>query len=186
MKHIIITVALVILTMLLVKPPTAQAEMKTPSATFIDFGSINQAAKLKEKRIKILKAYLEDHNSPMTESASTFVETAEENNLDWRFVASISGVESYFGKHIPYNSYNGWGWGVYGNNVLRFTSWNEAITVISQTLKSRYVDRGATDIYSIGRIYASDPNWANKVQHFMNDLAVYEKNFTDTKLSISI
>ena len=122
----------------------------------------------------------------MSTSAQTFVETAEENGLDWKFVASIAGVESTFGHHIPYNSYNGWGWGVYGDNVIRFTSWDEAITVISQTLKKKYVDNGATDVYAIGRIYAADSNWARKVKHFMTDIAQYEKTFTDKRLSISI
>jgi hypothetical protein len=172
--------------MLLAVPTKAQAEVKTPSATFGYLASNTRVTSVKERHIKILQKYLEDHDSTMSTSARTFVEEAEANDLDWRFVASISGVESYFGKHIPYNSYNGWGWGVYGTNVIRFSSWDEAITTISQTLKTRYIDRGATDVPSIGRMYAADPNWSSKVQHFMTDIAKYESTFTDTKLSISI
>jgi hypothetical protein len=170
--------------MILALPTLAHAEVKTPSAKF---ASTNiRITNSNDRRITILKNYLEDRNSPMSESAHTFVEMAEENDLDWKFVAAIAGVESSYGKHIPYNSYNGWGWGVYGDNVIRFSSWDEAITTISQTLKRKYVDNGATDVYSIGRIYAADPKWATKVLHFMNDIAAYEKNYSDKRLSISI
>lgn len=186
MRNIIITLLLVISTLLVASPQKAQAEVKTPSATFETLASNTNVNDIKEHRIVILQQYLEDHNSPMSTSARTFVETADTNSLDWRFVASIAGVESSYGLHIPPNSYNGWGFGVYGNNVLRFSSWDDAIVTISQTLKTRYVNNGAKDIYAIGRIYAADPAWATKVQHFMNDISAYEKNYADKRLSISI
>jgi hypothetical protein len=172
--------------MLLATPTKAQAEIKTSSATLGLLASNIQYTNGTERHTKILEKYLEDHNSPMSTSARTFVDTAQANGLDWRFVVSIAGVESTFGQHIPYNSYNGWGWGVYGNNVIRFASWDEAITTISQTLKTRYIDRGATTVTSIGRMYAADTAWSAKVQRIMNDISTYESNFTDTKLSISI
>lgn len=186
MKYIITLLLLVIMTMSVANPTKAQADVKTSSATFGYLASATSPVSSKERHIKILQKYLEDHDSPMSTSARTFVETAEQNDLDWKFVAAISGVESSYGLHIPYNSYNGWGWGVYGTNVIRFSSWDEAITVISQTLKTRYIDRGATTIPAIGRMYAADPAWSAKVQHFMNDISVYESNYADTSLSISI
>ena len=90
-----------------------------------------------------------------------FIKTADEYNLDWKLVAAISGVESTFGKEIPNDSYNAWGWGVYGDNVIRFKSWTDGIETVSQGLRQRYMDQwGGKDIYQIGAMYASSPAWA--------------------------
>jgi len=141
----------------------------------------------KDSRVEQLETFLSAHNSPMVGSAKTFIEEADKNNLDWKLVASIAGVESYFGKLIPYGSYNGWGWGVYGNNVIMFPSWDEAIKTISQSLREKYIDKwGASDVYTIGRFYAADPNWANKVSSFMNKIERFDHKDELASLSISL
>jgi len=140
-----------------------------------------------DDRVRVLKAYLAKRNSPLVESAATFVAQADKNQLDWKLVAAISGLESSFGQHIPYQSYNGWGWGVYGDNVHNFASWDDAITTISEGLRVNYMDKWkATDVYSIGKIYAASPTWAARVTYFMNDIEKFEENWADTTLSLSI
>ena len=142
-----------------------------------------------DNRGKILNAYLVKYNSPLAEHADTFIEQADKYNLDWKLVAAISGVESYYGQHIPAYSYNGWGFGVYGSNVLRFTSWDDGIATVSQALRNEYMDaRGATNVYEIGATYAADPRWAYKVQHFIDEIASFEADSeaTNEALSISI
>jgi hypothetical protein len=133
-----------------------------------------------------LKAYLESKNSPLAEYADVFIKEAKDNKLDWKLVAAISGLESSYGIHIPYNSYNGWGWGVYGDNVMRFASWSEAIRTISQGLRKNYIDRGATDVYSIGRIYAASPTWAERVSYIMNQMQKFDTAKKASTLSISL
>src|SRR3989344_9215484 len=71
-----------------------------------------------DNRVKILEEFLKQYNSPLVPHAVDFVKYADEYDLDWKLVASISGLESTFGKAIPYNSYNGWGWGIYGDNMI--------------------------------------------------------------------
>lgn len=128
-------------------------------------------AKTEDVRTKILKAYLEKYSSPLAQYADDFISSADAFNLDWKLVAAISGVESTFGKQIPYNSYNGWGWGIYGNNVIRFSSWKEGIETVSKGLRENYVDKlGDGDVYRIGRLYAASPSWASRVEYFMNDI----------------
>jgi hypothetical protein len=135
-------------------------------------------------RIKILKSYLEKHNSPLAQEAANFVKYADEYNLDWKFVAAISGLESTFGQQIPYNSYNAWGWGIYGDNMIRFNSWEEGIQTISQGLREKYMDKwGAQDVYQIGSLYASSPTWAQRVSYLMDNIEDYAlKNPKDTLL----
>jgi len=143
--------------------------------------------KAQDNRAKILKKFLDKYNSPLAQYSNVFVKKADDYNLDWRLVASISGVESTFGKHIPYNSYNGWGWGVYGDNVIYFSSWEDAIDTVSKGLRENYLNKWkATDIYEIGRIYAASPRWAGNVTYFMEKIREFEYQNQITHLSISI
>ena len=61
-----------------------------------------------DSRTRILREFLKQYNSPLVPFAQDFVSIADKYSLDWKLVAAISGVESTFGKQIPYESYNGW------------------------------------------------------------------------------
>ncbi|MBI2049543.1 glucosaminidase domain-containing protein [Candidatus Roizmanbacteria bacterium] len=140
-----------------------------------------------DNRAKILREFLEQYNSPLVPYAENFVEYADKFSLDWKLVAAISGVESTFGKQIPYNSYNGWGWGIYGDNIIRFASWDEGIRTVSQGLRENYMDKwGARDVYQIGRFYAASPTWASRVTYFMERIEEYEDQGLVKNLSISL
>lgn len=119
-------------------------------------------------RVVILKAYLLKHNSPLAEYAGEFVRIADKYNIDWRLVPAISGVESTFGKRIPKNSYNAYGW---ANGNYSFNSWEHSIEVVSKALREKYMDKGATSIGQIARIYAPPSStWASKVRFFMRKI----------------
>lgn len=161
----------------------AEAKVSASSAAFIQLSDVKPV----DNRAQILRDYLVSKGSPLADSADTFVEEADKYNLDWKFVAAISGLESGFGKHIPPYSYNGWGWGVYGTNVKYFTSWDDAISTISQGLREQYMNKWkATNVYSIGRIYAASPTWAVRVEYFMRDIERFQKNWSPQTLSLSI
>ena len=147
----------------------------------------SRTSALSDIRVKILKEFLESYNSPLAPFAEDFVNTADTYNLDWRLVAAISGVESTFGHQIPQGSYNGWGWGVYGNNVIYFPSWKDGIQTISKGLRERYMDgRGATNVYEIGRTYAASPAWASHVENYMNRISDFTLLNPQNSLSISL
>jgi len=140
-----------------------------------------------DNRATVLEAYLKKQNSPLAAYAKTFVAEADKNDIDWKLVASIAGLESSFGKRIPANSFNAWGWGVYGDKVMRFASWEDAITTISAGIRTNYMDKwGADDVYEIGKIYASSPTWAQRVTYFMSQVEKFEAQYNNKSLSISI
>lgn len=115
-------------------------------------------------RVENLRRYLEKHNSPLAPFSQDFVTYADIYGLDYRLVASISGVESTFGKRIPFNSYNAYGW---ANGKFSFKSWPESIGIVSETLKLKYIDKGAVSIAQIARRYAPPSStWGAKVKHF--------------------
>lgn len=119
-------------------------------------------------RSAILKEFLEGYNSPLAEYADVFVQTADKYQIDWRLVPAISGVESTFGKHIPMNSFNAYGW---CNGDYSFKSWEESIEIVSSTLKKKYFNRGLDDPYKIGPVYAPpSTTWAGKVDYFMKKM----------------
>lgn len=122
-----------------------------------------------DKKAEILGKYLSKHNSPLQYHAQDFVDAAQKYGLDWKLVASIAGVESTFGKFIP-GGFNGWGWGVYGDQALYFRSWKDAIYTVSKGLKEDYISRGLLDPYDMNKRYATSPVWGSKVSFFMKDL----------------
>lgn len=160
-------------------PSNAQAQIfNAPNTQVVEI-----EARPIDKRAQIIKDYLARHKSPLENSAQDFIDAADKYSLDWRLVVSISGVESTFGKRIPgghdplYTSYNGWGWGVYGDNALGFKSWRDAIFTISKGLKENYVDKGYTEPLIMNKKYASSQTWGVRVVYFMNDLDKFAKNY---------
>lgn len=119
-------------------------------------------------RVENLKEFLEKYNSPLAPYASDFVAYADKYGLDYRMVPAITGVESTFGKKIPANSFNAYGW---ANGNYSFKSWTDSIQVVSMTLKQNYLDKGKTSVKKIARTYAPpSSSWASKVNYFMKKI----------------
>jgi len=128
--------------------------------------------------------YKEDSKTKI--QAQDFVDAADTYDMDWKLVAAISGVESTFGKHIPgghgeNTSYNGWGWGVYGDNSLGFKSWRDGIFTVSEGLKTRYINKGLKDPLAMNRIYAASPTWGVRVNYFLSDIHNYAQDYSAKK-----
>ena len=128
-----------------------------------------------------LKAYLSANDSPMAEEATSFIREADRNNLDWRLVAAIAGTESTFGIHIPRNSYNAWGWGIPtgSESGMGFTSWREGIAAVSEGLRKNYIEKGATSLEEIGRIYAASGAWPSHVGFFLDQITTFKPETPD-------
>lgn len=138
----------------------------------------HQAADISsDTRVARLRLFLKSYDSPLVANAETFVVEADKNNLDWKLVAAIAGVESTFGKHIPTGSYNGWGWGVFTGAAdgVHFKNWADGIAVVSEGLRKNYLDRGAATIYEMGWIYAANgDSWASHVRYFIDKLESFQ------------
>jgi len=183
MKKIFILFVLYLLFQFLTQEALAK-ELASGSSAKIEF--VKQS-KNQDSRVKILRDYLNQYNSPLVEYAPIFVKYADKYSLDWKLVAAISGVESTFGQQIPYNSYNGWGWGIYGTNMIYFTSWEDGIKTVSEGLRENYINKwGASDVYEIGRFYAASPTWAQRVDYFMGKISDFALRNPQSALPLSI
>jgi len=172
-KIIYFAIGLIAITIIFVSAVSAEDAVAGSS------GSINVdnslALKIREKEIKIKKieAFLKSYNSPLESYASSFVDKAEEYNIDWKLVVSILGVESTFGKNIPVNSYNGWGWGIPtgASSGLGFKDWKDGIDQVSKGLREKYIERELDTVYKMGHVYAPpSKTWAGNVNLFMDKL----------------
>lgn len=168
-KLFLILIALPTLFSLTNQPTHAEADK------YVHDQVMEVTAKPLDPRAQVLKDYLYEKNSPMAEHAQDFIDAADAYDLDWKLVPAISGVESNFGKFIP-GGYNAWGWGVYGDQALGFTSWKDGIYTLNKGLKENYINRGLTNPYAMNRVYASSPTWGMKVSYFLSDLETYAKN----------
>lgn len=169
-----LSIMIVVMTAVLSIPQTALAETAGSSAALTSPSELHKNAE--DNRVKRLQGFLKKQDSPLADYAKVFIEQADKNNIDWKLVAAISGVESTYGHFIPPYSYNAWGFGVYGDNVRRFTSWEDGITVVSTSLRNDYMDKWhAQNVYEIGSIYAASPTWAIRVEHFMNEIDAYQE-----------
>lgn len=172
MKKLIL-VTILLISLLFPVPITAGIDLNAPKAE----------SKIINRRAQILEAYFRKYNSPLREYSSDFIKAADRYNLDWRFVAAISGVESTFGKFIPggtdpkFSSFNGWGWGVYGTQAIYFNSWSDGIYTVSKGLRENYLNKGLIEPYSINRVYAASPHWGKNISYFLNDLGQFEVDF---------
>jgi hypothetical protein len=170
---------------MLIPQPTYAQEKATVSSAKLTNPNLKEIGL--DSRAKILSNFLKQYDSPLTPFASDFIDMADKYGLDWKLVAAISGVESTFGKQIPPYSYNAWGWGVYGDNVIRFKSWDEGISTISQGLRERYMDQwGGEDIYKIGAMYAASSAWPGHVEYYMNQIQAFALRNPQDALSISL
>ena len=125
-----------------------------------------------DMRAQKLEAFLAKYNSPLTAYAQDFITLADQYHIDWKLVPAITGVESTFGKQIPYNSYNAYGW---ANGKYAFKSWEDSIIIVTKALKEKYYNRGLDNPYKIGPVYAPlSKTWGGKVNHFMNEIESFQ------------
>jgi hypothetical protein len=136
-----------------------------------------------DPRVLAMSKFLSDYHSPMAPYAEIFIIEADRYGLDWRLVASISGVESAFGNLLPQGSHNAWGWrGIKKNDAgwSIFDDWEESITHVTERLALGY----GTDLtpFDIQDTYCPPCGetgldlWAHGVTRFMNELEYYVDN----------
>lgn len=136
-----------------------------------------------DPRIIAMQKFLLAYNSPMYPYARNFIEEADKYGLDWRLVASISGVESAFGNLIPRGTNNGWGWR--GQNRTpqgwsQFDTWGHAIATVTRGLALGYGTHLTP--FQIEPTYCppcgENPAhaWANGVTRYMRELDYYVDN----------
>lgn len=116
-------------------------EFSSPSAPLV-LGAYQASFETGDARAANLRAFFREISSPLYEFADDMVRISDKYNLDYRLLAAISMQESTGCKFIPHDSYNCWGYGIYGTTVTRFSSYVEGMETVAKGLKENYVDKG--------------------------------------------
>ncbi len=123
-------------------------------------------------RVLLITNYLKKYKSPLLPHAKELVDISDKYDLDWRLLAAIAQQESNLCKKIPENSYNCWGYGIYGDLVTRFSSYVDGMDTVARGLKRNYVDKGLDTPEKIMAKYTppSQGSWAKGVNQFLSDI----------------
>jgi len=181
MKKLLVLVVIFICPFLSSQPAYAFEKVAGSSAVLKD--DISKIEK-PDPRVEKLRVFLGKYDSPLTPYAQNFIETADRYQLDWKLVPAISGVESSFGKQVPANSYNAYGW---ANGNYWFQSWEQSIEYVSSYLKEKYFNHGLDTPDKIGPVYAPpSPFWARKVSYLMKQIECFEIEDCFPRLDLTI
>ncbi|MDO8620826.1 MAG: hypothetical protein Q7R31_00875 [Candidatus Levybacteria bacterium] len=126
----------------------------------------------KDARIDVVSQFFSLYNSPLTPFASEIIKASDTYGIDYRLLPAIAMQESNLCKKMPPNSYNCWGYGIYGSNVKKFPGFSQAIDAVAKTLAYEYKDQGLKTPKEIVSKYTPTDNgkWEFAVSHFMDYL----------------
>lgn len=135
-------------------------------------GVFTAQTEVADGRVANLKQFFRKYNSVLYDYAEKIVQVSDENQFDYRLLPAIAMQESNLCRIIPDDSHNCWGWGIYGNTVTRFESYEEAIDTVAKGIKKHYIDKGLVTASSIMEKYtpSSNGSWAHGVNTFLQML----------------
>lgn len=125
-----------------------------------------------DSRAKKIEGVFRAYNCPMAGTGQYIVEQADKNGIPYWIVASIAFQESLCGKITPekggIESYNAWGWAIYGSSSKYFNNYEHGIKIVSEYLSKRFYKRGITDTCDIMKVYTppSNGSWCRGVNYF--------------------
>lgn len=137
--------------------------------------SLNYSITSGDARPIIIRNYLHYYRSPLEPYSAKIVEISDQYKLDFRLLVAIARQESGLCKVIPENSYNCWGYGIYGDKVTRFANYEEGLETVARGLKKNYLDKGLVTAEQIMAKY-TPPSlekggaWAKGVNQFLAEL----------------
>lgn len=171
----------VVFSMAVFSPQVADANERREDAQAGIYHSVGSA---QVDRAAVLKQFLEKYDSPLAENADTFVVVADKYNLDYRLLPAISCLESACGKRLIAESYNAWGWGVYGGNYIKFDNWDNGIEEVGKGIYEGYVQKGLDTPAKMAPIYTPPrpQYWLGGVRQYMSQMDDISDQLADSSL----
>ena len=122
-----------------------------------------------DPRLESLNKFFQKGDCPAQDFSAEFLRVADQNNLDWRLLPSISIVESGGGREAKNNNLFGWD----GGKAI-FTSIRAGIHDVAGRLGNSklYRDKGVDEIL---RIYNPGANYPGVVKSVMRRISPTEK-----------
>lgn len=135
--------------------------LASPAAVSVHQFQASPAVKQNDPRLSRLQKFFGDRDCPLRDSAKDFLIAADQNQLDWRLLPSISIIESSGGKYYGNNNVFGW-----ASSKEKFTSVRAGIHYVAAQLgKSRRYKGKDTD--SKLQMYNPLPEYSQRVKAVM-------------------
>lgn len=134
---------------------------------------IQTSIKIADARSEIIRQYLNSYSSPLEPYSDLIVSLSDQYDFDYRWLVAIAQQESGLCLHIPENSYNCWGWGIYGDKVTRFDNYEDALRRIAPQFTKIFLKGDhSKDPSEVMKTYTppSDGSWAAGVSTFFDNL----------------
>lgn len=151
-----------------ISPSTVYAALPDSSESTL----IQTTITISDARVQIISQFLHRYGSPLEPYANLIVNTADQYGLDYRLTTAIAGQESNWCRVIPNDSYNCWGFDIYGHHVHHFNSYQDGIVAVTKALATQYKEKGLVTPVEIMSMYTpeSDGTWASGVTNIMAEL----------------
>lgn len=143
-------------------------------------GYSTQDVDTEDARDERIDEVFEKYKCPIQGYGETFVKEADKNNIPYWLVAAIAFQESSCGKNTPVvkgeETYNLYGWGVWGPHVFKFESMEEGIATVSEYMSSKFISKGVTEPCEIMKTYTppSKGSWCEGVKFFRDEIVEFE------------
>jgi hypothetical protein len=137
-------------------------------------GTLKMNVTSEDMRITLVRDFFKKHKSALTPYADDVIAAADKYEIDYRLIPAIAMQESNLCKKIIKDSFNCWGFGIYGKKITRFDNYQQAINTVTKTLAIQYKSKGLETPEQIMTKYTPGSNggWAKNVSHFMDQLNI--------------
>ena len=161
-------------------------DSRTVSAAFLPTPAVTSVIKITQPtndiRTLALTNFLRDYQSPLAETVDELIKQADLWGIDYTLIPAIAMQESKGCQKAPSESYNCWGFGIYGGKVTKFDSYQQAIAQVAKTIKETYIKNGLTNVTLLEDRWApqSRGQWSSSINFFIGKIKEYERNIPNT------
>lgn len=169
------TIALSMLAQTLNNTPKVLAYSVFASKPFVT-ASISEKIGSEDTRAAIIDHYFTRYGCPLAGTGQKMVEASDKYGFEFWWLPAIAWQESTCGKVMIPNSFNAWGYGIYGDRVTKFASWDEAIDHIAKDLNKNFFARGLTEPCEFEKRYTppSKGRWCKSIKYFRDEMLDYK------------
>ncbi|NMB70435.1 hypothetical protein GYA27_04555 [candidate division WWE3 bacterium] len=159
--------------------PLQQDKYSIYASTPLTLKDMSYSIYTRDSRAQKINAVFKEYKCPLEGLGEVFVYEADKYNIPWWLVAAVSFQESTCGKRTPepsgLESYNAWGWAVYGDNVQTFDNWVRGIETVSEYMSENFYQKGVTEPCEIMKTYTppSKGSWCEGVMNFGDQIQNY-------------
>ena len=121
-----------------------------------------------DPRLESIRKFFQKHECPAVAYSSVFLEAADDYDLDWRLLPSISFVESTGGKAAAQNNIFGW-----DSGRAKFSSMTAGIHAVAYRLSNSELYRDK-DLNGLLATYNPNSGYAQRVKSVMRRIAPSE------------